>query len=79
MKSNYAKIIPSTILTGMLLFTSCHSTREVSNYEITQSGGSRICMDSTWDNAPDEKVANILMPYKPTSTKRCIRLLELVP
>lgn len=75
MKSNYAKIIPSTILTGMLLFTSCHSTREVSNYEITQSGGSRICMDSTWDNAPDEKVANILMPYKADVDKKMYQVI----
>ena len=55
MKRNYVKYTSGAILTGLILFTSCQSTREVqANYEVVQIEGTRICMDSTWDAHPDE-------------------------
>ena len=58
MKRNYVKYTSGAILTGLILFTSCQSTREVqANYEVAQIEGTRICMDSTWDAHPDEKAA----------------------
>ena len=54
MKRNYVKYTSGAILTGLILFTSCQSTREVqANYEVAQIEGTRICMDSTWDALPD--------------------------
>lgn len=48
MKRNYVKYTSGAILTGLILFTSCQSTREVqANYEVAQIEGTRICMDST--------------------------------
>ena len=65
MKRNYVKYTSGAILTGLILFTSCQSTREVqANYEVVQIEGTRICMDSTWDAHPDEKAAALLKPYK---------------
>ena len=65
MKRNYVKYTSGAILTGLILFTSCQSTREVqANYEVAQIEGTRICMDSTWDAHPDEKAAALLKPYK---------------
>ena len=65
MKRNYVKYTSGAILTGLILFTSCQSTREVqANYEVAQIEGTRICMDSTWDAHPDEKAAVLLKPYK---------------
>lgn len=66
MKQYYVKLIPGVALTGLLLFTSCHSTRKAvqANYEVTQIEGSRICMDSTWDVRPDERAEAVLKPYK---------------
>lgn len=65
MKRNYVKYTSGAILTGLILFTSCQSTREVqANYEVAQIEGTRICMDSTWDAHPDEKAAILLKPYK---------------
>ena len=61
MKRNYVKYTSGAILTGLILFTSCQSTREVqANYEVAQIEGTRICMDSTWDAHPDEKAAALL-------------------
>ena len=65
MKRNYVKFTSGVILTGLFLFTSCQSPREVqANYEVAQIEGTRICIDSIWDTHPDEKAAAILKPYK---------------
>ena len=43
MKRNYVKYTSGAILTGLILFTSCQSTREVqANYEVAQIEGTRI-------------------------------------
>ena len=64
-KRNYVKFTSGVILTGLFLFTSCQSPREVqANYEVAQIEGTRICIDSIWDTHPDEKAAAILKPYK---------------
>ena len=40
MKRNYVKYTSGAILTGLILFTSCQSTREVqANYEVAQIEG----------------------------------------
>ena len=42
MKRNYVKYTSGAILTGLILFTSCQSTREVqANYEVAQIEGTR--------------------------------------
>ena len=65
MKRNYVKFTSGVILTGLFLFTSCQSPREVqANYEVAQIEGTRISIDSIWDTHPDEKAAAILKPYK---------------
>lgn len=66
MKQNYVKVISGAFLTGLLLFTSCQSTREVvqAKYEITGVNGGRTCLDSIWDAMPDKSLTAILEPYK---------------
>ena len=66
MKQSHIKFISGFVLSGLFLFTSCHSTREAgqANYEIIKIEGTRVCMDSTWDANPDVQAETILKPYK---------------
>ena len=60
MKRNYVKYTSGAILTGLILFTSCQSTREVqANYEVAQIEGTRICM-----LIPTKRLPSCLNPTK---------------
>lgn len=64
MEHAYAKLLVGAALTGLFLFTSCHSAGKGVHYELSRAEGSMITMDSVWDVNPDEKATAILQPYK---------------
>lgn len=64
MKQTYVKYLAGAALTGLFLFTSCHSARRGVHYELSKAEGTMITIDSTWDVNSDKKAADILRPYK---------------
>lgn len=64
MKQNYLKLVSGVALVGLLMFTACHPSRQVGQYEVTNVKGSMIAIDSTWDANPDSSAIALLKPYK---------------
>lgn len=66
MKRNCRKFISGVVLTGVLLFASCHSTQHATkvNYEVSRVAGSMKSINAEWDVNPDEDAIAILQPYK---------------
>lgn len=59
MKRQTFKLLSGALLAVALLFTSCHSS-----YEVTKVEGGRIPIDSTWDAKSDAEAVALLAPYK---------------
>ena len=66
MKRIYVNLFSGVALSGLLLFSSCHTARQAasSHYELVKTEGSMITIDSTWDADFDKKATAVLKPYK---------------
>lgn len=65
MRLIYVKLLTGAALTGVFLFSSCHSSRgSAAHYEISKVEGSMITIDSIWDKNPNQKATAVLKPYK---------------
>ncbi|MEG0463197.1 5'-nucleotidase [Bacteroides sp.] len=56
------KFFSGVALTGLLIFASCHSSRQA--VEITQIKGTLIPVDSLLDARPDAQATALIAPYK---------------
>lgn len=66
MRQNCVKFLFGAVLTGMLLCTSCQSSRRAgkSTYGLTKVEGSMIRINDKWDAGPDADATLLLEPYK---------------